>query len=174
VAVFPSDGSTAEALYSNAEAALKNAKASGERFLFYAPDERTGSRIAHPGKQVAQCARTRSFVLHYQPKVSLRGREVVGLEALIRWKDPELDRAPAKFIPFMEETGLILDAGRWAMLQVARDCKLWAKDGFKPQRVAVNVSPIQLRQKDFVATVAEAAGKTKEAAPCSTSRSRRA
>jgi len=63
----------------------------------------------------------------------------------------------------MEETGLILDAGRWAMLQVARDCKLWAKDGFKPQRVAVNVSRFSFGRRISVATVAEAAGKTKEA-----------
>jgi EAL domain-containing protein (putative c-di-GMP-specific phosphodiesterase class I) len=70
---------------------------------------------------------------------------------------------PAKFIPLMEQTGLILEAGRWAMSQVARDCKLWATGGFKPPRVAVNVSPIQLRQKDFVATVVEAAARMEEA-----------
>jgi EAL domain-containing protein (putative c-di-GMP-specific phosphodiesterase class I) len=104
------------------------------------------------------------FVLHYQPKVSLRGREVVGLEALIRWKDPELGLVPpARFIPLMEETGLILDVGRWALSQVARDCKLWAKDGFKPPRVAVNVSPLQLRQKNFVDIVIEAAEMTRKA-----------
>jgi EAL domain-containing protein (putative c-di-GMP-specific phosphodiesterase class I) len=63
----------------------------------------------------------------------------------------------------MEQTGLILDAGRWALLQVARDCRLWVANGVKPPRVAVNVSPIQLRQKDFVATVVEAAEKTETA-----------
>jgi diguanylate cyclase (GGDEF)-like protein/PAS domain S-box-containing protein len=165
VAVFPSDGSTAEALYSNAEAALKKAKASGERFLFYAPEmnARVAESLTLENKLRSALDRDQ-FVLHYQPKVSLRGREVVGLEALIRWKDPELGLVPpAKFIPLMEETGLILDVGRWALSQVARDCKLWAKDGFKPPRVAVNVSPLQLRQKNFVDIVIEAAEMTRKA-----------
>jgi EAL domain-containing protein (putative c-di-GMP-specific phosphodiesterase class I) len=104
------------------------------------------------------------MVLWYQPKVSVRTRAILGFEALMRWQDPETGMVPpARFIPLMEQTGLILDAGHWAMLQVARDCKRWTADGFKPPRVAVNVSPIQLRQKDFVATVVEAAEKTEEA-----------
>jgi EAL domain-containing protein (putative c-di-GMP-specific phosphodiesterase class I) len=104
------------------------------------------------------------MVLWYQPKVSVKTRKLTGFEALMRWQDPETGLVPpAKFIPLMEQTGLILQAGRWAMSQVARDCKLWATGGFKPPRVAVNVSPLQLRQKDFVATVVEAARKTEEA-----------
>src|SRR5882672_2436225 len=86
VAVFPSDGSTAEALYANAEAALKKAKASGERFLFYAPE--MNARIAESltlENKLRSALDRGQFVLYYQPKVSLRGRKVVGLEALIRW-----------------------------------------------------------------------------------------
>jgi diguanylate cyclase (GGDEF)-like protein len=165
VAIFPSDGSTAEALYTNAEAALKNAKASGERFLFYAPE--MNARVAESlilENKLRSALDRGQFVLHYQPKVSLRGRKVVGLEALIRWNDPELGLVPpARFIPLMEETGLILDAGRWALSQVARDCRLWLANGAKPPRVAVNVSPLQLRQKNFVDIVIEAAEMTRNA-----------
>ncbi len=165
VAVFPSDGSTAEALYSNAEAALKNAKASGERFLFYAPE--MNARVAESltlENKLRSALDRGQFVLYYQPKVSLRERKVVGLEALIRWNDPELGLVPpARFIPFMEETGLILDAGRWALSQVAHDCRLWLANGVKLPRVAVNVSPIQLRQKNFVDIVIEAVEATQQA-----------
>ena len=82
----------------------------------------------------------------------------------MRWKDPETGIVlPAKFIPLMEQTGLILEAGRWALTQVANDCRQWGTNGIKSPRVAVNVSPIQLIQKDFVATVVAAARATEEA-----------
>ena len=103
------------------------------------------------------------MVLWYQPKVSARTRLITGFEALMRWQDPETGMVPpARFIPLMEQTGLILEAGRWALTQVAHDCARWNKHGIKPPRVAVNVSPIQLRQKDFINTVIEAAGQMDE------------
>ncbi len=98
------------------------------------------------------------LVLWYQPKVELATRRMTGFEALMRWQDPESGMVPpAVFIPVMEQTGLILDAGAWALSQVARDCRLCGAHGFAPMRIAVNVSPIQLRQRDFVAGVLAAA-----------------
>ncbi len=98
------------------------------------------------------------FVLHYQPKVDAIDHRILGLEALIRWNDPDMGLiSPAHFIPLMEETGLIMEVGRWALSQVARDCRTWVTSGIEPPRVAVNVSPIQLRQRDFVESVVEAA-----------------
>jgi diguanylate cyclase (GGDEF)-like protein/PAS domain S-box-containing protein len=165
VAVFPGDGESPETLFANAEAALKQAKASGERFLFYSPE--MNARVADSLRlenRLRQALENGEMVMWYQPKVSVRTRAILGFEALMRWQDPETGMVPpARFIPLMEQTGLILDAGRWAMLQVARDCKRWVENGIKPRRVAVNVSNIQLRQKDFVATVVEAAKKTEEA-----------
>ena len=165
VALFPSDGDSAETLYASAEAALNRAKSTGERFLFYASD--MNARIAESlnlESKLRSALDKEQFVLYYQPKVAAGDRRIIGLEALIRWRDPELGLIPrAKFIPLMEQTRLILEAGSWAMSQVARDCKLWAADGFKPPRVAVNVSPIQLRQKDFVATVVAAVRNAEEA-----------
>jgi diguanylate cyclase (GGDEF)-like protein len=165
IALFPGDGDSPETLFTNAEAALKKAKASGERFLFYGPE--MNARVADSLRlenRLRLALENGEMVMWYQPKVNVKTRKLTGFEALMRWQDPETGIVPpAKFIPLMEQTGLILDAGNWAMSQVARDCRLWSASGIKPPRVAVNVSPIQLRQKDFVATVVEAAEKTEEA-----------
>ena len=99
----------------------------------------------------------REFVLHYQPKVHVDTKQVAGLEALIRWNSPELGLVPPKeFIPVLEETGMILEAGRWAIAQAVLDQGLWAAMGLRVPRVAVNVSSIQLRQRNFVDLVRQA------------------
>jgi EAL domain-containing protein (putative c-di-GMP-specific phosphodiesterase class I) len=104
------------------------------------------------------------LVLWYQPKVTVKTRKITGFEALMRWQDPETGMVPpGRFIPLMEQTGLILDAGRWALSQVARDCESWTKDGITSLRVAVNASPLQFRQDDFVTIVREAAHMIEEA-----------
>src|SRR6266850_901728 len=165
VAMFPSDGDDPETLFANAEAALRKAKQQNARMLFYGPE--MNARVADSLRlenRLRRALENGEMVLWYQPKVCVKTRKLIGFEALMRWQDPETGMVPpARFIPLMEQTGLILEAGRWAMSQVARDCKLWATGGFKPPCVAVNVSPLQLRQKDFVATVVEAARKTEEA-----------
>ncbi len=165
VAMFPGDGSTPEVLFANAEAALRQAKEQTALFLFYNPQ--MNARVAeslHLENRLRRALDNGEMVLWYQPKVSVRTRKILGFEALMRWRDPEsaLMVPPAQFIPLMEQTGLILQAGRWALFQVARDCSACSEAGIKPPRVAVNVSPIQLRQKDFTATVIEAAQKFKE------------
>ena len=97
------------------------------------------------------------FVLHYQPKLDLASRAITGVEALLRWQDPETGLVPpGKFIPLLEETGLILDVGSWAIRRAASDHKTWVNEGLPAPRVAVNVSAIQLRQRTFVQAVQEA------------------
>jgi EAL domain-containing protein (putative c-di-GMP-specific phosphodiesterase class I) len=99
----------------------------------------------------------RQFVLHYQPKVDLRDDSIVGLEALIRWNDPSRGMiAPASFIPLLEETGLIVEVGRWVLSQAASDYRDWRERGFEPPRIAVNVSPLQLRHQGFIMEVEQA------------------
>ncbi len=159
-AVFPDDGTDAETLFRNAETALKKAKADGESFLFYAPamNARVAESLTLENK-LRRALDLGRFVLHYQPKVDVRTRAVTGLEALIRWQDPELGLVPpAKFIPLMEETGLILDVGQWALRQAVADHCDWTTRGLRAPRIAVNVSSIQMRQKNFVDTVVEAIG----------------
>ncbi|HLE67751.1 MAG TPA: EAL domain-containing protein [Burkholderiales bacterium] len=158
IAMFPPDGADAETLFKNAEAALKNAKASGERYLFYTHrmSERVAEKLALENK-LRYALEREEFVLHYQSKVDLDTRRMTGVEALIRWRSPDLGLVPpAKFIPLMEETGLILDVGNWAMQRAALDHRAWLQQGVDAPRIAVNVSPIQLRQRDFVRVVEEA------------------
>jgi EAL domain-containing protein (putative c-di-GMP-specific phosphodiesterase class I) len=97
------------------------------------------------------------FVLHYQSKIELATGTISGLEALIRWNDPETGLVPPmQFIPLLEETGMILEAGCWAILEALKEYERWSKQGLMPPRIAVNVSPIQLRQKGFVDVVRDA------------------
>ena len=134
------------------------AKASGEPYLFYmrAMNERVAETMALENK-LRRAFENDEFVLHYQPKVDLETRSIVGVEALIRWQSPELGLVPPmKFIPLMEETGLILPVGAWALRRASLGHRSWVDQGLKAPRVAVNVSPIQLRQREFVGSVEQA------------------
>ncbi|MGH8740313.1 MAG: EAL domain-containing protein [Burkholderiales bacterium] len=156
ISLYPNDGADAEAVFRNAESALKKAKASAERYLFYtqAMTARVSGMLALENK-LRRAIEREEFVLHYQPKVDLEQRRLVGVEALIRWQSPEGLVPPVQFVPLLEETGLINPVGFWVMKQALRDHHLWSKQGLKAPRVAVNVSAVQLRQRDFVALVQE-------------------
>ena len=155
IALAPRDGSDFETLNRNAEAALKRAKASGERLVFYARDmtEKVAEKLTLENKMRLALDRN-EFVLHYQPKVELQSRRIEGVEALIRWRSPELGLVPPMdFIPLLEETGMILEAGAWAMRRAALDHRGWVERGLAAPRISVNVSAFQLRKRDFVQTV---------------------
>ena len=161
IALYPNDGADAETLLKHAEAALRRSKDTGEPFVFYTPalTARSAATLTLENK-LRQALKNGEFVLHYQPKVDIETRRVIGVEALIRWQSPELGLVPPmQFIPLMEETGMILEAGAWALRQAVADHCRWAALGLAAPRVAVNVSPIQLRKKDFVATIVEAIGR---------------
>jgi len=158
VALFPSDGLDADTLFANAETALRKAAAAEEHYLFYASsmNARVAEQLSLENKLHKALARD-EFVLHYQPKVNLQNGQIVGLEALIRWNDPDSGLVPPKdFIPLLEETGLILEVGRWALQQAVADYENWHVKGLQPPRIAVNVSAVQLRRKDFLATLEKA------------------
>jgi diguanylate cyclase (GGDEF)-like protein len=160
VALFPDDGADADTLFKNAEAALKKAKASGERYVFYT--QKMTAAVA--GKltlenQLRQAFDNEEFVLHYQPKVDLPSGELTGAEALIRWNDPRTGLVPPmQFIPILEETGLIHEVGRWALRKAIADYLRWRAAGLPAVRIAVNVSPLQLRHRGFIAEIEQAIG----------------
>jgi PAS domain S-box-containing protein/diguanylate cyclase (GGDEF)-like protein len=165
LAMFPADGSDADTLLRNAEAALKNAKETAEPYSFYQPamNAAVAQNLLLENK-LRRALDLRQFVLHYQPKVELATGLLCGLEALIRWNDPDAGVVPPmRFIPLLEQTGLILDVGRWAIHQALDDHRKWTALGLKPPRIAVNVSPIQLRRKDFVTVVSRAVGEFERA-----------
>ncbi|HEY6865177.1 MAG TPA: EAL domain-containing protein [Burkholderiales bacterium] len=158
IALFPLDGANADALYRNAEIALVKAKDATERYLFYAPE--MNARVAEAvalENRLRRAVEQRQFTLHYQPKVSSRTGRIVGLEALLRWNDPKTGLVPpAQFIPMLEETGLIIPVGEWALREAVAQRARWTGLGLSVPRIAVNVSAIQLRRKDFVAAVKSA------------------
>jgi EAL domain-containing protein (putative c-di-GMP-specific phosphodiesterase class I) len=160
LALFPVDSSDAETLFSNAEAACKKAKKTGERYLFYT--QRMTEAVAKNfglENRLRTALERGEFVLHYQPKVDLETRNIVGVEALIRWQNTEIGLVPPmEFIPLMEETGLILNVGTWALRQAVREHQEWVDRGLDAPRIAVNVSAIQLHQRDFVEVVVDAIG----------------
>ena len=155
IALFPDDGADADTLFRNAEAALKQAKARGDRYLFYA--QKMTAAVA--GKltlenQLRQALDQEEFVLHYQPKVNLASGKLTGAEALIRWNDPRTGLVPpGRFIPVLEETGLIYEVGRWALRKAIDDYLRWRSAGLPAVRIAVNVSPLQLRHRGFIAEI---------------------
>ena len=155
IALFPDDGAEADTLFRNAEAALKTAKMSGDRYLFYTKNmtESTHGKLSLEN-QLRQAVANEEFVLHYQPKVSLRSGKVTGAEALIRWNNPRTGLVPPnRFIPLLEETGLIHEVGRWAMRKAIQDYLRWRAAGMAVVRLSVNVSPLQLRDRGFIAEV---------------------
>jgi diguanylate cyclase (GGDEF)-like protein len=166
VAMFPEDGDDAETLFKHAEAALKKAKTGGERLLFYT--EKMTESVARKltlENQLRQALVNEEFVLHYQPKVNLRSGSLTSAEALIRWNDPRTGLVPpGMFIPVLEETGLIYDVGRWALRKALEDYLRWRNAGLYAVRIAVNVSPLQLRHPDFIAEVGRVIGIDPQAA----------
>ncbi|SFW30506.1 EAL domain-containing protein [Nitrosovibrio sp. Nv17] len=153
---YPADGRNTDTLLRNAETALKKAKLSYDKYLFYAPE--FNARVTEKLKletKLRRAIKEGQLVLHYQPKIDLGSGKISGLEALMRWQDPHNGLVPPlHFIPLLEETRLILDAGRWALSKAIEDSQTWKSLALDPPKIAVNVSPIQLRQKDFVSMVA--------------------
>ncbi|MHB8799578.1 MAG: sensor domain-containing protein [Thermoanaerobaculia bacterium] len=166
-ALFPQDGADADRLYRNAEAALKRAKKDGDRFLFYTQGMTEAAAVKLTMEsQLRDALAKEEFVLHYQPKVNLASGRITGTEALIRWNDPRTAGLvpPGSFIPVLEETGLIHDVGRWALGKAVEDYLRWRDAGLPAVRVAVNVSPLQLRGRGFVDEVRQFVGSDPHAA----------
>jgi diguanylate cyclase (GGDEF)-like protein len=158
VALFPNDGTDADTLLKNAEAALKKAKARGDRVLFYtqAMNEAVAGNLTLEN-QLRLALENGEFVLHYQPKVNLDSGKLAGAEALIRWNDPQGGLVPpGRFIPILEVTGLIHDVGRLALRTAIAQFLSWRAAGLPAVRIAVNVSPLQLRSPGFIAELEQA------------------
>jgi diguanylate cyclase len=160
IALFPGDGREPAALFQNAEAALKRAKETGERYLFYTPEINAwvAERVELENR-LRKAVENGELFFHYQPKYDLASRRIVGLEALMRWNGPGGDPVPpVKFVPILEQTGLILEAGRQALAAASALFRRWQARGLNPPRIAVNVSALQLRRQSFVADVRSALG----------------
>ena len=159
VALYPQDGEDAQTMLRNADAAMYRAKDLGRRrFQFFTADmhERVQRRIELESS-LRQALDRSEFELFYQPQVSLGNGRVVGVEALLRWRHPEKGYiGPAQFVPFAEETGLIVPIGEWVLRRACRQNKAWQDAGMKPIPIAVNMSARQLEQPDVADVVRRA------------------
>lgn len=158
IALFPEDGDSAEALFTNADAAMYRAKEEGrDKFTFYSNDIAQSLQHRHRIREGLRRALAQSeLTLFYQPVLNVRSNEVIGCEALMRWQHPERGLLlPGEFIPLVEETNLMVRMGTWALTQSFRQSRRWADVGIA-LRLAVNLSARQFQDPQFVASLRSA------------------
>ncbi len=154
IVAYPHDGTEPETLMKNADFAMHHAKDAGRNnYQFFKSDMNLRVVERQSLESGLRHALERDeFVLHYQPKVDLETGFIVAAEALIRWRHPQRGLVlPGQFIPLAEERGLIVPIGRWVLQTACRQVRLWQEQGLPALRIAINVSPVELRAKDFVA-----------------------
>jgi len=152
ISCYPDDGSDQDALLKHADVALYRAKDAGKnnyRFYSKGMSARALQRMTLESK-LRRALEKEEFVLHYQPQVALGTGKIIGVEALIRWQNPEIGLvSPLEFIPLLEETGLIIPVGDWVMRTAVNQCEVWNKGGSILPRISINVSARQLGDPDL-------------------------
>lgn len=153
VAIYPNDGTQVDTILQNADTAMYHAKARGRnncQFFNVDMNTRAVQRLLIENS-LRRAINGKEFVLHYQPKVNLESGAMTGAEALIRWQDPEIGLIyPAEFVPIAEECGLIVPIGFWVLSEVCRQLQSWESKGLRNVPVAVNVSAVEFRHKNFL------------------------
>ena len=156
ISIFPDDGMDTETLLKNADRAMYRAKEAGRnnfQFAQGAAVDGNGGRLSLE-RALHHAFDRQEFVIHYQPMVEIDSRRVVGAEALIRWKNPELGLlAPDDFIPVAEDCGLIFPIGEWVLRTACAQMRSWHRAGHEGMRVAVNLSARQFQQHDLTSMI---------------------
>jgi diguanylate cyclase len=156
VAVYPSDGETAQALMANADAAMYHAKRSGRNgYFFFEPSMNANAHEQLQLMHDLQLALERKeFVLHYQTKYLAPAGPVTGVEALLRWQHPTRGLImPDRFIGHAEKSGMIVQIGEWVLNEACRQMREWYLQGHKTWRVAVNLSSVQFGHPNLISVV---------------------
>jgi EAL domain-containing protein (putative c-di-GMP-specific phosphodiesterase class I) len=159
IALFPRDDVVAERLVKSADTAMYRAKELGRnRYAFFSPE--MNERVEHQMQMEAALRRAlknREFVLHFQPRISVVSGRATGAEALLRWRHPEWGLVePARFVPILEETGLIVPVGAWVLAEACYHAKTWQVQGRPPVRISVNLSSRQFRSEGLMKAVSGA------------------
>lgn len=153
ISVFPQDGADSETLLRNADTAMYRAKMAGRncwRFFDESMAQHATRRLELE-TALRRAADRDELALHYQPQRSLHTDEIVGVEALLRWRHPDHGVvAPSEFIPLSEESGLIIALGEWVLQAACTQAAQWWREYKMPLRVAVNIATKQIHHKDFV------------------------
>jgi diguanylate cyclase (GGDEF)-like protein/PAS domain S-box-containing protein len=158
VAVYPEDGLDPEDLLFNSETALDSLKTyTNDNWQFFKPViQEDVTRKKEIRKRIRKALEQKRFSLAYQPEIEMKTGKIRAMEALLRWREPGLGWvAPLEFIPFMEESGLIVPLGEWVLHEACRQNVWWWKNYGIELIVAVNISSIQLKQSRFVTMVKE-------------------
>jgi diguanylate cyclase (GGDEF)-like protein/PAS domain S-box-containing protein len=161
VTLHPSDGGDADQLLKNADLAMYRAKAEGgSGYRFYASDMNTRARAAAAlDVAMREAIEQRQFALYYEPQVDVRSGQILGAEALLRWRRPERGVVePSDFLARAEENGLIVPINEWVLREACREAKSWQCIGQPPLRVSVNLSPIQFRRQSVPLLVTKILG----------------
>jgi EAL domain-containing protein (putative c-di-GMP-specific phosphodiesterase class I) len=154
ITIYPWDSANPQALLSHADAAMYRAKAQGgNSYQFYTAGMKTagldGSTLE---VELKRALAKKEFLLHYQPQMNLRTKQVIGMEALLRWQHPYQGLiGPNDFIPQAEENGMIIPIGEWVLRAASKQAKYWEKQGFTTPRVSVNLSARQIHQGNLPA-----------------------
>ena len=157
IVVFPADGATVQEIMQHADAAMYEAKRHGRNtYHFYERilEQQVRRRLTLENALRQALARDEGLTLHFQPKVSLPDHQLLGVEALIRWRHQGEWIAPAEFVPIAEESGLVLALGEWVLERAATQAHFWKERGLLPTdtRVAVNISALHFSQASFSQT----------------------
>jgi diguanylate cyclase (GGDEF)-like protein/PAS domain S-box-containing protein len=158
ISLFPEDGTDAEALIKNADTAMYQAKEVGRDNyqLFNAHVNAKALQRIQIEHGLRKALANEEFAVHYQPIFDLRSGRITGVEALLRWKHPEMGSIPpGTFIPLAEATGAMIPIGTWALREACRQARAWHDMGYKSLTLAVNLSVTQLQQPDLVQRVRE-------------------
>ena len=157
-ALYPNDGPDPETLLRRADTAMRHARTlGGDCYYFYSADsDRYTEERLYIEANLRRAVENGELLLNYQPQVDAKDGRVIGMEALVRWKHPEMGMvSPGRFIPVAEETDLIVIIGSWVMEEACRETKALLDEGFAIGHVAVNLSPRQFRDERLIAKVAE-------------------
>jgi diguanylate cyclase (GGDEF)-like protein/PAS domain S-box-containing protein len=152
ISLYPDDGQDTSTIVKNAEISLSKAKAGGmNTYQFFTTDMNVrASEFVLMERNLFNAFKNEEYLLYYQPYYDINAKKMTGMEALIRWKSEEFGLvSPGKFIPILEETGMIIEVGEWILKTATRQVKEWQDKGYPVVPVSVNLSSVQFKQKDL-------------------------
>ncbi|MDJ0688251.1 MAG: EAL domain-containing protein [Xenococcaceae cyanobacterium MO_188.B32] len=163
IAIYPQNGDNAEVLMKNAEIAFSRSKIQNDRaYEFYSSTMNSQASVFLNLENMLHKALERDeFLLYYQPQVNVNSGHIQGIEALLRWENPELGLvSPVSFMKLAEKTGLIIPIGEWVLRNACLQNKMWQSQGLPPLRVSVNLSSLQFQQPNLPALIAQILSET--------------